>query len=160
VIVGGGNSDVVHSNANARGQVVALDRKTGNILWKTPLEDSVLGSISYRDGVLICPSRTGEVLALSAKDGRILWRTHISGNSPVIAGCPFTDRRIYALSADGNLAALNPLTGDVLEKIFVNDKAKPGTGLSTSTPVVANGHVYVGTETGGMICVGGAEVLK
>lgn len=160
VIVGGGNGDLVHSNANARGQVLALDRKTGAILWKTAVADSVLGSMSYRNGVVIAPARTGEVLALSAKDGTILWRTHISGNSPVIAGCPFTESRIYALSSDGYLAALDPKNGHVIEKLFVNDAAKPGSGLSTSSPVVALGKIYVGTETGGMRCVAGTEVAK
>jgi len=150
VIAGGGNSDLVHSNRNARGQVLALDRKTGGVVWKVMLDDAVLGSMACRDGVVICPCRTGEVLALSVKDGKVMWRTRISGGAPVVAGCAMTERCVYALSADGYLAVLDVKSGAVLEKVFVNDQGKPGTGLSMSSPVVAGGRLIVGTETGGL----------
>jgi outer membrane protein assembly factor BamB len=73
----------------------------------------------------------------------------------VLAGCAFTDQRIYALSSDGYLALLDPKTGAVLEKIFVNDAGQPGMGLSLASPVVAGGRVIVGTETGGLKCLAG-----
>ncbi len=157
VITGGGNGDVVHSVANAQGTVLALDRKTGAIKWQTPFADSVLGPIAARDGVLICPVRTGEVAALSASDGKILWHTAISGKSPVLASCSVTPEAIYALSSDGILAVLDPKDGKVLEKVPLNDQAKPGTGLSTSAPLVVAGLVIVGSETGGLHCVVGAR---
>jgi outer membrane protein assembly factor BamB len=160
--VGGGNSDVVHSNRNAKGQVIALDRKMGRILWQVTMEDSVLGAIACRDeggggGMALCPCRTGEVIALSLRDGQELWRTRVSGSSPVIGGCGFTDQRAYAVSADGYLAAMDPKTGKILEKVFLNDPAKPGSGLTASGPVVSGGRIYIGTETGGFRCFGGTE---
>jgi outer membrane protein assembly factor BamB len=159
-IAGGGNSDLVHSNHNAQGLVVALDRKTGAILWQTPFDDAVLGGIACRDDVLICPVRTGEVAALARKDGRVLWQTHISGNAPVLGGGAFAGRRVYAVSSDGYLAILDSQDGHVLKKIYLNDRAKPGTGLTLSTPRIAGGRVIVGSETGGLRCLlgpGGAE---
>jgi outer membrane protein assembly factor BamB len=160
VIAGGGNSDLVHSNRNAQGLVVALDRSTGAILWQARFDDAVLGGIAWRDDMLVCPIRTGEVVALTLKEGRVLWRTRISGNSPVLGGCAFSGPRVYAISSDGYLAALNPKDGHVLEKIYLNDQAKPGTGLTLSTPRIAGGRVIVGSETGGLRCLvdsGGAE---
>jgi outer membrane protein assembly factor BamB len=160
VITGGGNSDLVHSNRNAQGLVVALDRSTGAILWQARFDDAVLGGIAWRDDMLVCPIRTGEVVALTLKEGRVLWRTRISGNSPVLGGCAFSGPRVYAISSDGYLAALNPKDGHVLEKIYLNDQAKPGTGLTLSTPRIAGGRVIVGSETGGLRCLvdsGGAE---
>ena len=156
VIAGGGNGDLVHSNVNAKGQVLALDRKTGAIVWKVSTDDAMLGSMACRDDAVICPCRSGEILALSVKDGKLLWRTRISGKAPVLAGCAFTDQRIYALSSDGYLALLDPKTGVVLEKVFVNDAGRPGMGLCLSSPVVAGGRVIVGTETGGLKCLAGA----
>ena len=50
VVAGAGNGDVVHSSRNAQGLVVALDRKTGEIRWQTPLDDAVLGTIAFREG--------------------------------------------------------------------------------------------------------------
>ena len=160
VLAGGGNSDLVHSNRNARGLVVALDRRTGAILWQTQFDDAVLGGIACRDDVLICPVRTGEVAALALKDGRILWRTRISGNAPVLGGCAFAGRWVYAVSSDGYLAVLDSQDGHVLEKTYLNDQAKPGTGLTLSTPRIAGGRVIVGSETGGLRCLAGAGGAK
>ncbi len=155
VIAGAGNSNVVHSDRNARGLVVALDRKTGAIRWQVSFGDAVLGCIACRDGAAICPSRTGEVTALDLRDGSVLWRARVSGNSPVVAGCAAAGPRVYALAADGYLAVLDAKTGSVIEKTFLNDPAKPGAGLSVSTPRVVGGRVFVGSETGGLRCLVG-----
>ena len=157
VVAGAGNGDVVHSNPDAQGLVVALDRKTGEIRWQTPLNDAVLGTIAFREGVLICSSRTGEVAALAVNDGRVLWRVRISGNAPVLAGCAFTGRRVYAVSSDGYLAVIDVKEGKVVEKTYLNDQAKPGTGLTLSLPQIVGGRVIVGSETGGLHCLVGSE---
>ncbi len=159
VIAGAGNSDIVHSNPDARGLVAALDRKTGTIKWQAELADAVLGAVAARGDKVICPCRTGEVIALAAGSGQVLWRSRISGASPVLAGCAFTGQRIYAVSSDGYLAVLDPADGKVVEKLYLNSQAKPGIGLSLSAPQVVDGRVYVGSETGGLLCfVGTAPV--
>jgi outer membrane protein assembly factor BamB len=160
VVAGGGNSDLVHSNRNARGLVVALDRRTGAILWQTQFDDAVLGAIACGGDALFCPVRTGEVAALALKDGRTLWRTRISGNSPVLGGCTLAAGRVYAASSDGYLAVLDAKDGRTLQKTYLNDQAKPGTGLTLSTPRLAGRRVVVGSETGGLCCLlesGGAK---
>ncbi|HSA26153.1 MAG TPA: PQQ-binding-like beta-propeller repeat protein [Phycisphaerae bacterium] len=157
VIAGGGNSDAVHSNRNAQGMVVALDRKTGRIRWQTLFEDSVLGGSACREDRLVCPVRTGEVAALSLKDGRVLWRAAISSQAPVIAGCAFTGQRVYAVSSDGYLAVLDSRDGRVVERVYLNDQARPGTGLAMCLPQVCGGRVVAGSETGGLHCLVGSE---
>jgi outer membrane protein assembly factor BamB len=160
VVAGGGNSDLVHSNRNARGLVVALDRRTGAILWQTQFDDAVLGAIACSTDMLFCPVRTGEVVALAMKDGRILWRTRVSGNAPVLGGCVLAGPRVYAVSSDGYLAVLDVKEGRVLDKTYLNDQAKPGAGLTLSTPRVTGRRVAVGSETGGLRCLlesGGTE---
>ncbi len=157
VVAGAGNGDVVHSSQNAQGLVVALDRKTGAIRWQTPLDDAVLGTIAFRPGSLFCPSRSGEITALAASDGRVLWRVRISGKAPVLAGCAFTGRWVYAVSSDGYLAVIDFKDGKVLEKTYHNDQAKPGSGLTLSLPQVVGGRVVVGSETGGLHCLLGSE---
>jgi outer membrane protein assembly factor BamB len=159
VIAGAGNSDVVHSDRNARGLVVAMDRKTGAIRWQASFGDAVLGAIACRGGSVICPSRTGEVTALAVGDGSVLWRTRVSGNAPLVAGCAMAEQRIYAVASDGYLAVLDAKSGNVLEKTYLNDQAKPGTGLSLSSPRIAQGRVFVGSETGGLHCLVGSESL-
>ena len=153
VVAGGGNSDLVHSNRDARGLVAAFDRRTGAILWQAQFDDAVLGGIACGAGTLFCPVRTGEVVALALKDGRTLWRTRISGNAPVLGGCALAAARVYAASSDGYLAVLGAEDGRVLEKTYLNDQGRPGTGLTLSTPRVAGRRVVVGSETGGLCCL-------
>src|SRR5262249_50282894 len=109
----------------------------------------------YRDGKLLCPSRSGDVVCLAADTGKVLWKTRISGKNPVLAGAAFTDKLIYATSSDGYVAVLNPETGKMTEKIAINDAAKPGTGLTSCPPQVFGGRVIVGSETGGLVCLRG-----
>ncbi len=150
VIVGGGNGDMVHSDPNPQGLVVALNRKTGQVVWQTKFEDAVLGRIAVRDGMMLCPLRTGEVAALSVADGHILWRSRVSGTAPVLAGGALTKERAYVVSSDGYLVAFAASTGKMLEKVYLNDQGKPGSGLSISSPQVVGNRIVVGSETGGL----------
>ena len=150
VIVGGGNGDMVHSDNRPQGLVVALNRTTGQVVWQVTLEDSVLGRIAVRDGVMLAPLRTGEVAALAVADGHVLWRSRVSGSAPVLAGGAFANERAYVVSSDGYLAAFAAATGKMLEKIYLNDQRKPGSGLSLSSPVVVGNRIVVGSQTGGL----------
>jgi outer membrane protein assembly factor BamB len=150
VIVGGGNGDMVHSDKNPQGLVVALNRKTGQIVWQKKFEDSVLGSIAVDHGMMICPLRTGEIAALSLADGSTLWRSRVSGSAPVLVGGALTKDRAYVVSSDGYLVAFAAATGKMLEKVYLNDQKKAGTGLSLSPPQVVGDRVIVGSETGGL----------
>jgi hypothetical protein len=107
--------------------------------------------------MLICPSRTGEVAALSITDGKVQWRARISGDAPVLASCAFTGERIYSISSDGYFAIIDPKSGAIQQRIYLNDQANPGTGLTMSSPQVGSGRVIVGTETGGVHCLVGTE---
>ncbi|MCY2954163.1 MAG: Pyrrolo-quinoline quinone, partial [Planctomycetota bacterium] len=64
---------------------------------------------------------------------------------------------VYAVSRDGYLALLDVNDGRVVERHALNDPANPGQdGLSLSSPMVAGGCVFVGSETGGLRCfIGG-----
>jgi outer membrane protein assembly factor BamB len=150
VIVGGGNGDMVHSDKNPQGLVVALNRTTGEVVWQTKFEDTILGRIAVRDGVLLCPLRTGELAAVAVMSGNVLWRSRVSGTAPLLAGGALTSERAYVVSSDGYLAAFSVSTGKLLDKIYLNDQAKPGTGLSISSPLLVSNRIFVGSETGGL----------
>jgi outer membrane protein assembly factor BamB len=150
VISGGGNSDMVHSAPNAKGQVMAINRTTGKVAWSVTVGDSILGSMAAADGMVVCPCRTGEVIALSLKDGGVLWRQRINGRVPVIAGTAAGAGRVYSVSDDGYLGILDAKNGDLLEKIYLNEAGVAWSGFSMSTPLIANGRLIVGSETGGV----------
>lgn len=60
--------------------VVALDGKTGNLLWKVSAKDQVFGSAMFQDvsgddvdDVFIC-GRSAELIAINGMTGEVIWR--------------------------------------------------------------------------------------
>jgi outer membrane protein assembly factor BamB len=159
VLVGGGNGDFVFSADEPAGMVLALNKADGKLIWNARMPDSVLGSLATDGDVVICPVANGAVQALEIKSGKPRWSVQANGRSPVLAGSAFAEDSIYVVSKDGYLIRLAATDGAVQEKIYINDPQNPGaSGLSISSPAVANGRVYVGSETGGLRCyVGGAQ---
>ena len=158
IIVGGGNGDFVFRDPNPAGVVMSLDAKTGKINWQTKMPDAVLGAVAAGK-YLMCPVAAGKVIALDPETGKQVWETVISGKAPVLAGVAVSDDSIYAVSHDGYMAKLDLESGKLLTKTYINAANAPGEqGLSISSPMIANGNLFVGSETGGLRCyIGVAE---
>lgn len=66
-----------------KGMVVALDRRTGSEVWRTPLKGGVGRSSSFvalqRDGDLLYAGVGGEVWALDPKSGTVFWHNPLKG---------------------------------------------------------------------------------
>ncbi|QDU90283.1 outer membrane biogenesis protein BamB [Pirellulimonas nuda] len=150
VIAGGGNGDFVYRDPKPAGVVMALDAATGKVAWQADLPDAVLGAVAAGDR-LVCGVANGEVVALDPKDGSRQWASRISGVAPVLAAPAVTDSQVFAVSQDGYLARFDLASGTQLEKLYINSEENPGAqGLSISSPLVAHGRLFVGSETGGL----------
>ena len=161
VIVGCGRGNYVQADPNPVGAVIAFDRDSGEQMWKAPMPDTVLGAVAVDGKKVICPVRNGEVVALGLTDGAVLWRGRVNDKSPILAGPALARQRVYAVSRDGYLAVIDAQSGREIEKHLIDDRANPGEmGLSVSSPVVAGGWVYVGSETGGLRSFAPAEGEK
>jgi len=154
LLVGCGKGDFVFAAKDPEGRVIALDKTTGAVHWQTTVPDAVLGPIAVVGTVAIVPVRNGEVIAIDlAAQGKVLWRASINKKAPVLAGVAFTGTLVYAVSNDGYLVVLDATNGKALERIYLNAKGKPGElGLSVSSPLVVDGRLFVGSETGGLRC--------
>jgi outer membrane protein assembly factor BamB len=66
-----------------KASVVALDRRTGAEVWRTPLKGGVGRSSSFvtlqRDGDILYAGVGGEIWALDPKSGTILWHNPLKG---------------------------------------------------------------------------------
>jgi outer membrane protein assembly factor BamB len=154
VLVGGGNGDFVYSAQQPAGIVMAINKHSGDLIWTTELPDSVLGSLATDGDLVLCPVANGEVHALDVQTGEARWSVSANGRSPLLAGAALTPDSVYVVSKDGYLIRLSLQDGAVQEKHYLNNPQQPGAlGLSISSPTVADGRVYVGSETGGLLCL-------
>ncbi len=61
------------------GQVVAIDARTGRILWNTHVPGDPTGGVTLVNNVVLTATLQGAVLGLSMSTGRILWRLQAPG---------------------------------------------------------------------------------
>lgn len=138
---------------DTRCNLVALDRQTGALRWRTPLHNEFLAgqsppdnpTFNHRaatplvlDGVVYAGSSDGGLYALQPASGAVLWR-HAAG-APVYSGVGVlgTDTLLFG-AMDGSVVALDRRTRR--EAL----RTKTGGGVVT-TPVVAAGRLVVGSR--------------
>lgn len=135
--------------------LIALDKKTGETIWKADRDPRVSWSSPVvaqgPDGPEILLSSKGVVEAYSAKDGkRLWWVTGLEGNtiaSPSITG----DLVIVGSSQAGNnIAIRRGGQGDVTETHIA---WKTEATSSFASPLVHKGRVYFVNRTGGLVAV-------
>lgn len=111
--------------ADLSGRLYALDRSGGTEVWHTNPADRGIGFSVRRasglvevNGLILMGTAAGSVMALRATDGQVAWVRQIGNRQSQVCdvdGIPVLDGgRAYVASADGQLAALDPSTGEVL----------------------------------------------
>ena len=117
--------------------VVALDMKTGKVVWKTPIEKwengyTITSAPLYYDGIVYSGISGGEfgvrgrLTALDAKTGEILWRSYTlpaPGEFGSDTWPPGTDHSMRGGATIWNTPALDPELGLVY---FVDRQLRPG----------------------------------
>ncbi|MBV8059921.1 MAG: PQQ-binding-like beta-propeller repeat protein [Alphaproteobacteria bacterium] len=146
--------DIVYT-MDAQGIVTATSAKDGDTLWDfdtTPEEtdDNAIGGGLAIDGQAIYAANGfGEILAMSAKDGRVLWRKSLL--VPVRAAPTIADGRVYAVTIDNQLSALDTKTGDILWQH--RGIAESATLMGAASPAVDGDNVVVAYSSGEIYCL-------
>ncbi len=128
------------------GAVWCLDADNGEVLWKRERERNVLGAVAAADGRLYFGDRAGVITSVTY-DNQALRERRV--NEPVIASPAVSLNYVYAVTTSGKLYVMDKTT---LEPIW--DMQLGSAGLYLSSPAVARGQLYVGTEADGLISVG------
>jgi len=160
LLVGMGNGDFVASAAAmglpARGEVWCLDlarleKDDGKPLepdWKVVVEDTILGSIATDSDTAWFCTANGWLYCLDlAQKGGI--RGKWNGHDGIKASPALTPRFAYVMTESGNLCAVSRETFETVWAYKAG--ASP---MCASSPVIAHGRVYVGTEQSGFVCAG------
>jgi outer membrane protein assembly factor BamB len=100
----GGGVPTGTANRTIHGSLVALDPKTGDIVWRTLLFEPVLAPISAAPGLVFAVSGHS-VLALDADSGAVLWSFAMEATG--YGGIAISRGTIYVGDLSGNLYAFS-----------------------------------------------------
>jgi len=132
-------------------QQMALDARTGDILWNTLTKGPMIFSGSYYDGKFLRGGTDDNTLyCFNATNGQILWTYTPDTDGYFTTGCAVAYGMVYELNKDGYLYAINVETGDLVWKY-----QGPHTILWPGFPTIADGKVYATT---GEVAAYGGEV--
>lgn len=144
-----------NENGEDHNTVLAVDPATGERLWEFKSDAQVQASPAVENGIVFASSVRGTLYALDAKTGTQRWSKTIGDDpdsvhrgwmyySPTVAdGVVYQG---YSTSAGGFLMALDAQTG---QERWNSPTA--GGWISESSPVVADGRVYIGGDGGQLI---------
>jgi outer membrane protein assembly factor BamB len=138
------SNGVVYINGDG---LFAFDAKTGTQLWSSSILSGT-SSPAVAGGVVYCSG--GVLAAFNAETGTVLWSESPGGPTAILGDSPAVAKSMVYIGASvpgqhgsfsGMLYALNAKTGKTMWSASV------ASGV-TSSPAVANGVVYVGSDDG------------
>ncbi|MBV1870582.1 MAG: outer membrane protein assembly factor BamB [Gammaproteobacteria bacterium] len=135
--------------ADTQGKVLAIDRKTGAVIWKKSFDLNIGGGLFAGYGLVLFGSSDGELLALDQTNGNEKWRIGLSGE---ILSPPQTNGSIVvAQTSDGSLYALDATSG---KQKWVYQTIVPVLSLrGTSTPLIQANRVLAGFANGKFVSI-------
>ncbi len=148
IVFGTGTGNLLESGPNSLGEVICLDIPSMQKLWTFKTPDAVMGAVAVTEDHFIFGSADGTLFQLDHQGNE-----HARWTAParLVASPAIAKNGIYIASGDGIVTGL---THKNLSPFWQSRIGKPG--VYVSSPVIANGHLYVGTPENGFICTGRA----
>jgi len=141
--------------------VVALNKKNGSVMWKTPRDVEVSRTFSFSTPLLVEVSGktqaiipgSGAVISYDPTTGKEIWRFDYDEGYSVVPRPIYHNGKVYVCSGFGR-AILHAIrvdgTGDVTEThlAWKNEKAIP----KESSPIIVEGLLYINDDKGILSC--------
>ena len=145
---------------NSIGDISAVDIKTGNLIWQTPTQSSLIYENSFLlqtsdliadDDAILLSNNRNEFFSFSANTGALNWQQKINSNiRPTLI-----ENLIFTVTIEGFLAVIDNKTGNVIRITNVFDKIKKNK-RSKIKPVgfiVGTKNIYLTTDNGLLILI-------
>jgi len=126
------------------GEVWCIDVATHAVDWKVKAGRVILGAVAVDGDFIYFGSRDGHLYRVTT-DGKQVrkWNAH----APIITSCSVGKDHVYVVTTSGDLYGLDKQTMEMVWNVSLNSEV-------FSSPVTARGHIYVGTTTNGLMCIG------
>lgn len=133
----------VDENLKGEGAVYALDGKTGSMLWKCPVRNSVKNTIAIDSDLVFAQDAQGMLYAIDAASGKLSWEKQlpVNGLPAIIEGLVANEGVVYAGAGKG-LCAYEAQSG---KQLWKNEDWGQGEG-TTSTLTQGNGLLICGAQ--------------
>ena len=152
-------NDNIYFN-NSIGDISAVDIKTGNLIWQTPTQSSLIYENSFLletsdliadDDVILLSNNRNEFFSFSANTGALNWQQKINSNiRPTLI-----ENLIFTVTIEGFLVVIDNKTGNIIRITSVFDKIKKNK-RSKIKPVgfiVGTKNIYLTTDNGLLILI-------
>lgn len=134
--------------AHSDGGVSAVDLETGKRVWRVKTDLSISAGPTVVADRLLVGTRDGRLVALSAEDGSEIWRRPVS--SEVLSAPAAAEAgSVIVRTLDGHLTAFELADGS--HRWTVEHNVPTLTSRGTSSPVIADGRVYAGLDSGKVV---------
>ncbi|WFE86024.1 PQQ-binding-like beta-propeller repeat protein [Parabacteroides chongii] len=126
----------VDENLKGEAHVYALDGKTGELIWKYPVRNSIKNTIVIDNGQVLAQDAQGYLYAINAESGKLSWEKQlpVNGLPALIEGLVASDGIVYAGTGKG-LCAIETKDGKVL---WQNKDWGQGEGTTTTFSVAGD----------------------
>ena len=135
--------------ADVTGEVVAMDRMNGDVLWKKDLDQPVSGAVGVGYGLVMLGTLRGEVIALDASTGEEKWHAKVS--SEVLAPPATNGDIVVVQTQDDKVIGLDASTGT--QRWLYNSTPAVLTLRGTGAPLVTNRLAIAGLSTGKVVAL-------
>ena len=145
---------------NSIGDISAVDIQTGNLIWQTPTQSSLIYENSFLletsdliadDDVILLSNNRNEFFSFSANTGALNWQQKINSNiRPTLI-----ENLIFTVTIEGFLVVIDNKTGNIIRITNVFDKIKKNK-RSKIKPVgfiVGTKNIYLTTDNGLLILI-------
>lgn len=135
--------------ASVNGEVAAIELSSGNVIWRTRVEDVITGGVGAGEGLVMVATESAEVVVLNQADGSEVWRNGVT--SEVLSAPQTNGDVIVAQSVDDKLVALDITTG---ERRWIYETTQPALTLrGSSKPAMTSDAVIAGFSNGTLVAV-------
>lgn len=130
---------------NAADGLVAIEQKTGNLLWRKDIKNGVNSGVVQYKGNVYFGGNDGQFYALKASNGQIVWTFPTQSeslSSPTLDGT-----NLYFLAGNGTIYSLDAVTGKMNWSYSQRDNSNINIRASSS-PVIDGAFLYIGFSDG------------
>jgi len=135
--------------ADLNGEVMAIDRLTGDKIWEKELDHQISGAISVNGSLVFVGTLKGKVIALDANTGEPVWSAKVP--SEVLAPPVSNGYVVVVQTQDDRVIGLEADTG---KRLWISDNTPAVLTLrGTSTPLVTNDLAITALSSGKVVAL-------